>query len=114
MISIIRGALIGTCLLGAAGIAAGTISQTVMTPHVAQTTSNNGQSISLDQVKEIALNNAGFTESDVTFIRSYTEFDDGFTKINVKFYHGTTEYEYEIDPASGAILESNVDSLFGD
>ena len=113
MISIIKGALIGTCLLGA-GIAVGQVSQTVMTPQIAQTTSNNGQSISLDQAKEIALNNAGFTESDVTFIRSYTEFDDGFTKINVKFYHGTTEYEYEIDLVSRAILESNVDPLFGD
>ena len=60
--------------------------------------------ITLDQAKQIALDNAGVKASDVTFVKEGMEIDDGMTQYEIEFYKGTTEYDYEIDAATGKII----------
>jgi uncharacterized membrane protein YkoI len=57
------------------------------------------------KAKLIALSHAGLSESAVTFIKVELERDDGRMVYDVEFYSGRTEYDYEIDALSGAILE---------
>ncbi|MDD6933236.1 MAG: PepSY domain-containing protein, partial [Eubacteriales bacterium] len=45
---------------------------------------------------------------DVTFTKAKLEKDDGVRKYEIEFRKGGTEYEYEIDAATGAILECDV------
>ena len=63
------------------------------------------------RAKEIALAHAGLTESQVTFIRSKLEFDDGRQCYEVEFY-GTdyTEYDYSIDASTGEIVSYDYDA----
>ena len=65
--------------------------------------------IGVDQAKAIALKNAGLAAGEVTFTKAKLEKDDGVRKYEIEFRKGGTEYEYEIDAATGAILECDVD-----
>lgn len=65
--------------------------------------------ITEDQAKQAAFADAGVTEADVTNLRVHLETDDGITKYEVDFNVGTTEYDYDIDPATGAILDKGID-----
>lgn len=38
------------------------------------------------------------------FLRANLDWDDGRMKYEVEFYSGTTEYDYDIDAVTGAIL----------
>ncbi|MBP3872064.1 MAG: PepSY domain-containing protein [Faecalicoccus sp.] len=77
-------------------------------------TSTSKSAVSKDQAKEIAVKDAGFAVNDVTFKKVKQELDDGIEKIKVEFIQGETEYEYEIDANSGAILERSTDSVYDD
>ena len=68
--------------------------------------------ISLEQAKQIATNHAGV--SGVTFIKAHQDYDDGRLTYEVDFVAGTTEYDYEIDAATGAILEFDAESIYDD
>lgn len=57
---------------------------------------------------------ADFTAKDVTFKKVKQELDDGIEKIKVEFIQGETEYEYEIDANTRAILERSTDSVYDD
>ncbi len=61
--------------------------------------------IGVDQAKRIALKHAGLTAAEVSFTKAKLEKDDGLRKYEIEFIKGNTEYEYEIDAATGAILE---------
>ena len=75
-------------------------------------TGSNSGAITSDRAKEIALNHAGLTASQVTFIRAQLEWDDGRQVYDVEFYNAGdyTEYDYEIDASSGAILSYDRDA----
>lgn len=70
--------------------------------------------VTVDKAKEIATANAGFAMSDVQFTKAYEEFDDGYKKIKIEFVVGKTEYEYDIDVATGKIMETSTDSIYDD
>ena len=74
-----------------------------------QGSSASGDYISADRAKEIALNDAGVKESSAVFLRANLDWDDGRMKYEVEFYSGNTEYDYEIDAVTGAILSSDRD-----
>lgn len=57
--------------------------------------------------KSIALENAGITEQQATFIKAHLDGDDGLVVYDVEFYSGNQEYEYEIDAVTGEIRESD-------
>lgn len=88
---------------GGAGQNQGT---TVQTPPTGTTT---GSYIGEAKAKEIALNHAGKTASSVTFVRAILDYDDGRPEYDVEFWSGNTEYDYEIDAYSGAILSYDAD-----
>ena len=65
--------------------------------------------IGVDRAKEIALNHAQLSESDVQFAKAKLENDDGGVEYEIEFYSGRTEYDYTIDAVSGNIIEYDVD-----
>ncbi|MDO4564058.1 MAG: PepSY domain-containing protein, partial [Clostridia bacterium] len=67
------------------------------------------QYITEAQAKAIALNHAGVSESDTTYIRVKMERDDGVMEYQVDFYANGYEYEYEINATTGKILSSEKD-----
>ncbi|MBR3270917.1 MAG: PepSY domain-containing protein, partial [Clostridia bacterium] len=62
------------------------------------------QTVSMDDAKAIALKDAGVKASDATFTKAETDTDDGRSTYELEFIAGGVEYDYEIDPTTGAIL----------
>mgnify|MGYP002563062313 CR=1 FL=1 len=65
--------------------------------------------IGVERAKEIALADAGVKASDAVFLRANLDWDDGRMEYEVEFYSGNTEYDYDIDAVTGAILSSDRD-----
>ena len=64
-----------------------------------------GEYIGADRAEEIALSHAGLTASDVGFVKSELDRDDGIIAYEVEFSKGFVEYEYKIDAVTGAVIE---------
>ena len=47
--------------------------------------------------------------AEVSFTKAKLEKDDGLRKYEIEFIKGSTEYEYEIDAATGSVLEYDVE-----
>ena len=65
--------------------------------------------ISDSAAKTAALTHAGVSEADAGYIRCELDEDDGRRIYEIEFQAGTTEYEYEIDAVSGAVVKSELD-----
>ncbi len=64
-----------------------------------------------EAAKTVALQHAGLAESEVSFLRVHRDYDDGRNVYDVEFYTADyTEYDYEIDAASGDILSFDSDA----
>ncbi|MDR1204055.1 MAG: PepSY domain-containing protein [Peptococcaceae bacterium] len=74
-----------------------------------QTGAGAGQYIGETQAKSIALSSAELTESQVRGMKVKLDREHGKTVYEVEFKSGRTEYEYDIDATSGAILESDIE-----
>jgi len=74
-------------------------------PANSSATTDAGQYIGEARAKSIALEHAGVSESQVTFIKAYLDYDDGYVVYDVDFYSGETEHDYEIDAVNGTVLE---------
>jgi uncharacterized membrane protein YkoI len=79
------------------------------TPSTSAASGDTSGYIGEAKAKSIALSNAGLSESQVTKMKVKLDHEHGRTVYEVDFLGGRTEYEYEIDATSGAILESDVD-----
>lgn len=62
-----------------------------------------------EAAKSAAFRHAGVSASDVRKLECKLDEDDGVWLYEVEFEAGRTEYEYEIDAASGAILKAEQD-----
>lgn len=62
------------------------------------------------KAKAIALEHAGVTESQVTSLNVERDVDDGNVEYSVEFTVGNKEYDYEIDGATGKILDYDVET----
>lgn len=71
--------------------------------------STRGKFIGEAKAKQIALNNAGLKEKDVSFVKTGLKFDDGRSIYDIEFYSGNTEYDFEIDTKTGKILDFDYD-----
>ena len=67
--------------------------------------------IGLEQVKTIALTDAGLTASQVTFTQTRQDWDDGRLTYEVDFYTSTHKYDYEILASNGTILQEDRTAL---
>ena len=69
-----------------------------------------GDLIGESRAREIALQHAGLSSNQVTFILAKLDWDDGRRVYDVEFYSGNKEYDYEIDATSGAVLSYDFDA----
>lgn len=66
--------------------------------------------ISKDRAKEIALDHAGYEESEVRFIKAKLDRDDGRYEYEIEFRaDGNLEYDYSINAVNGNIVEYDRD-----
>lgn len=66
-------------------------------------------SIGEAKAKEVALNHAGLTASQVTFLQLKLDWENGRQVYEVEFYSGNKEYDYEIDATTGSIVSYDFD-----
>ncbi len=83
-----------------------TSSQTVQTSSSTQTSSNAQSYIGEQKAKEIALNHAGVSEGSIRGYKAKLDRDDGVTVYEIEFWVDWTEYDYEVNAATGTILKS--------
>ena len=57
-----------------------------------------------EAAKEAALTHAGVAAADCTSMKVELDMDDNLPHYDVDFKAGGMEYEYDIDPANGAVL----------
>ncbi|MBR6723923.1 MAG: PepSY domain-containing protein, partial [Erysipelotrichaceae bacterium] len=61
---------------------------------------------------QIALDEAGVKESDVTMKEAYPKIENGNKHYKFEFIYGETEYEVEVDAISGAVVDFEKDSIY--
>lgn len=85
-------------------------------PTTPTTTPTQGAAVStsdigVERAQEIALSHAGLTADDVTFVRAQRDREDGRIVYEVEFYTADySEFDYEIDAASGTIVSYDYDA----
>lgn len=67
------------------------------------------EQITLDEAKNIALKESGFSENQVLFTKAELDYDDGTAEYEIEFKVNGAEYEYKINASTGRITESDVD-----
>ena len=72
------------------------------------------EGISEQEAKEIALNHAGFKESDVEFTKVNKEMDDGVWQYEIEFVAGEMEYDYDINAETGDVMSFDSESVYDD
>lgn len=71
----------------------------------------NADEITVERAKEIALEHAGITAEQATFVRTEKDREDGKTVYDVEFYSKDfAEYDYEIDALTGEIISYDSDA----
>ncbi len=65
--------------------------------------------ITAEKAKSVALSHAGVNANDAIFVKAGLDWDDGRVSYEVEFYVGNTEYDYDIDATSGAVLSYDKD-----
>lgn len=68
-----------------------------------------GSFIGEEAAKSAALTHAGISADGAGYIRCELDEDDGLWVYEIEFQTGATEYEYEIDAASGAVVKAEQD-----
>ena len=61
----------------------------------------------MERAKQIAVSHAGV--SGASFTKVELDTDDGIAVYEIEFKVGNTEYDYEINAASGAIISSSLE-----
>lgn len=76
------------------------------------TTNPNTQSALIGEVKakEIALKDANLKETDITRFQWKLDYEKGIQVYEIEFYHGLTEYDYDINATTGAIVKKEIDA----
>ena len=67
--------------------------------------------ISKADAKQIALEKVGLAENDVHFTECHKDFENVRQVYEVEFRKGTTEYEFDIDAGTGAVVDMDIDYL---
>jgi len=87
--------IVAICLILAA---TGIILYQVFTPELTE-----------DQAVAIALEDAGLTNEQVSYVNAHLDHDDGTLVYEIEFREGRTEYEYTVRASDGKILDVDWD-----
>ena len=87
----------------------GDVLQYEMELFYSQRGSSTGTAIGLTKAKSLALADAGFKSEDVTFLKERLTRDDGLRIYDIEFYADGAKYEYELNAASGKIVQQSID-----
>ena len=68
-----------------------------------------GGAVTKEQALETALNHAGVSKADASYVQVHKDYDDGMEQFDVKFYVGMTEYSYDIDANTGRIVDYDIE-----
>ena len=72
------------------------------------------ENLTLAQAKDIALAKAGVSAEQALFTKAHPDYEDGRQVYDIELYVGSTEYEFEIDAATGDIREFSTEThLYG-
>ena len=74
-----------------------------------QSSSSQSRDVGQEAAKQAALNNAGLTESQVTWTKVEREWNDGRLEYELEFWCGTTEYDCKVDGHTGDVLKCGID-----
>lgn len=80
-------------------------------PESEESQQNSNKEIGLDAAKEIAISDAGVSDSEVTYTKTKLEYEEGVAEYEIEFYTSTDEYEYEINAATGAIRSKDKEAF---
>ena len=78
-------------------------------PSTQQPQQSTGTAVSLEQAQQLALQKAGLSDSEVTWKKLEQDEDDGRIVYELEFISGRTEYDCEIDAATGNFLKFEQD-----
>lgn len=67
-------------------------------------TTETQATITEEEAKKIALDDAGIAEADIKGLRIEKDREDGYYVYEVDFYSGNKEYDYKIDQTTGEIV----------
>ncbi len=70
--------------------------------------------IGTERALEIALDNADVAQADVTISKTKLDYDKGAYVYDVEFETAQTEYEYEINAVTGAIIKVEIEGIDND
>lgn len=65
--------------------------------------------LTTEEAQSMALAHAGLTGDEATFTKRELEWEDGRQVYDMEFYAAGTEYDYEIDAATGAVVKFDCD-----
>ncbi len=102
-----RAAISSVCITILALFAAGAVFTAIYIARI----SFSGKEITLEKAKEIALADAGLTDSEVVFAKTKQEMERGILVYEIEFYTGNTEYEYEINGTAGTIYSKSKETF---
>ena len=97
-------------MAGAEGAPSATQNAAVPSPIAPLTPSD--VALTQGDAKRIALETAKVSEADATFTSVEFDYDDGIASYQVDFVVDATEYEFEIDANTGAVLEYGTESIY--
>ena len=81
----------------------------IIANNASNSTVNINNKITIEEAKSIALKHSNLDESQVSFIRSEYDFDNGIEKYEIEFYYNNNKYEYEINAKTGDIISYDYD-----
>ena len=67
------------------------------------------QPVTREKAREIALNDAGLKQDQVTFTKVRMDREDGRQVWEIEFFRNNVEYEFDVDMLTGRIVESDRD-----
>ena len=68
-----------------------------------------GHDLTMEEAKQTALDRAGVKAADALFTKVYKDYDDGRLVYEIEFYVDNTEYDLDVDAATGMITDFNVE-----
>lgn len=87
----------------------GTVTSWDIDNKISQSNDNSGADIGAAKAREAALAKAGFSEAEVTGLRSEVDFENGRKIYEIEFYKDRVEYSAEVLASDGSIISWDVD-----